>query len=163
MVRLISRVMSSARADSKTGSAQELWRMSVRLPWNFTFPTFLTMRGKTVCHYQNIILKLFSLLTDNTLIYWGFCKICTGSASGWSRRRSTWWWELMKMEFIIFWKLFSWKKTESDAPIKLSHNFSIDDMWRVRWDSEGFCLYQITERLVWKKKQKSSSKPHTSV
>ena len=29
--------------------------MSVRLPWNFTFPTFLTMRGKTVCHYQNII------------------------------------------------------------------------------------------------------------
>ena len=55
MVRLISRVMSSARADSKTGSAQELWRMSVRLPWNFTFPTFLTMRGKTVCHYQNII------------------------------------------------------------------------------------------------------------
>ena len=50
MVRLISRVMSSARADSKTGSAQELWRMSVRLPWNFIFPTVLMMRGK---NYQS--------------------------------------------------------------------------------------------------------------
>ena len=69
MVRLISRVMSSARADSKTGSAQELWRMSVRLPWNFIFPTFLTMRGKTVYFIKISYQHLLSLLIDNTLIY----------------------------------------------------------------------------------------------
>ena len=44
--RLTSTVMSSVREDSRTGSALELWKMLVSLPWNFMFEIILIIKGE---------------------------------------------------------------------------------------------------------------------